>query len=41
MKRNTKKAMNEELVILDHRDDEQEDDIRAYYIDAVLAELSA
>lgn len=34
-------AMNEELVILDHRDDEQEDDIRAYYIDAVLAELSA
>lgn len=35
------KAMNEELVILDHRDDEQEDDIRAYYIDAVLAELSA
>lgn len=35
------KAMNEELVVLDHRDDEQEDDIRAYYIDAVLAELSA
>ena len=34
-------AMNEELVILDHRDDEQEDDIRAYYIDAVLTELSA
>src|SRR5699024_3049869 len=34
-------AMNEELVLLDHADDESEDDIRAYYIDAVLNELSS
>ena len=34
-------TMNEELVLLDHADDESEDDIRAYYIDAVLNELSS
>lgn len=34
-------AMEEELVVIDHSEDAQEDDIRSYYIDAVLQELAA
>lgn len=34
-------AMEEELVLIDHSQDESEDDIRSYYIDAVLQEIDS